>query len=570
MARFTVLGVVLVGCGSAPLGTPMGADLQVGRTLSPGCAGSPYATIQSAINAAVANDIVEVCPGTYNERLTIVGKTLTLRSRDGAATTTIDAQGIGKGLSLTSNANVTVDGFTFLNGSTTGTGGNVHCNGSTVTLLDSVLRGGEADKGGGFGVIACSGRAEGNTVDDNHATWSGAGVYIQSDTLTFEGNTLLSNTADTNGGGLYLDGDSAVVDNTFDGNHAEKNGGAVFVNYGLGDILDNTVVRNTSVDDGAGIYVSFGAPLVARNTFEANDTDDEGGGLRVKLGNPTIEDNLFLSNHADYRGGALKVSHDWVVMTGNTYIGNTAWVTGGAVLLYESASDLSGETYEDNTAEFGGGLAVLEGWGGVNIDDATFINNTANEDGGHLYVDLANQTTRVRRTSFTGGLADDGGGVYALESVLVLENTSFSHNEATESGGAIYLDTSSGDILNTVAIWNEAPDGSALTVSNSGNLDVVNTVFRANTGGAAFRVATGGVPRVRYSDFSGNSSDFSGLGNVIGTNGNIAVAPSFVSAASGNFALRAGSPLVNAGDPAISDPNGSRSDIGRFGGPQAY
>ena len=40
-------------------------------------------------------------------------------------------------------------------------------------------------------------------------------------------------------------------------------------------------------------------------------------------------------------------------------------------------------------------------------------------------------------------------------------------------------------------------------------------------------------------------------------------------AAMGNddLTLAAGSPAIDAGDPSISDPDGSRSDIGAFGGP---
>src|SRR5688572_6542515 len=45
----------------------------------PGCPGSPYARVQDALDAGAAGDIVEVCAGVYPERLTIAGRTLTLR-----------------------------------------------------------------------------------------------------------------------------------------------------------------------------------------------------------------------------------------------------------------------------------------------------------------------------------------------------------------------------------------------------------------------------------------------------------------------------------------------------------
>ncbi len=52
-----------------------------------------------------------------------------------------------------------------------------------------------------------------------------------------------------------------------------------------------------------------------------------------------------------------------------------------------------------------------------------------------------------------------------------------------------------------------------------------------------------------------------------GVNGNISKDPMFVS--STDFHLKKGSPAINAGDPKIKDRDGSRSDMGAFGGPAA-
>jgi hypothetical protein len=51
-----------------------------------------------------------------------------------------------------------------------------------------------------------------------------------------------------------------------------------------------------------------------------------------------------------------------------------------------------------------------------------------------------------------------------------------------------------------------------------------------------------------------------------GSAGNISSDPQFVDLES--FRLRADSPCVNAGDPAVEDPNGTRADMGRYGGPE--
>jgi hypothetical protein len=572
MSRVHVLlGLALAGC-SDPLGTPEAREPVSGRTLSPGCAGSPYTRIRDAINASANGDIIEVCAGTYYERLSIVGKSITLRSVSGAGSTIVDGTSGGKTLSISGGGNVIVEGFTFRNGSTTGTGANVHCNGTGLELRDSVLETGSAYKGGGLGASGCSGIVENNTFDDNSSTWYGGGAYIQSDSLAFEGNDVYDNYALKRGGGLYVDGDSDIVDNDFQRNHSDEYGGAAYVYYGWGDIVGNFSGWNTSVDDGAGIYVDHGMPLVEGNTFEGNDSSDEGGGLRVKLSEATVRNNVFLSNHADYRGGAVKVSHDEVVMEGNTYLGNSTWVTAGAVFLYESASDLIGETYEDNSAgRNGGALGIMEGWGGVLLEDCTFDGNEADDEGGHIYINLdGGHTTTLRRVWMSNGNANYGGAVYGLLSNIRFENTLSRYNDGWLSGGAFYLDTVTGKITNNVLYQNDSPEGSGISIANGTTLTVSNSVFRENLTGAALDVISGTVPTVRYNDFYQNTSDFSGMSSVIGSSGNLAISPGFVDQVGGDFHLQSTSGLLNKGDPAIFDTNGTRSDMGIYGGPYGW
>src|SRR5678815_1764268 len=119
----SVLLLTLAACeqpsGEAPAGTS-----ETGKGI---CLGSPYTTIQAAIDAAPDGGTVLVCNGTFHERLVVDGKRLVLRSKNGAANTTIDADTGGAGLEVTGGADVTVQGFTFTNGYTTSSGGNVSC-----------------------------------------------------------------------------------------------------------------------------------------------------------------------------------------------------------------------------------------------------------------------------------------------------------------------------------------------------------------------------------------------------------------------------------------------------------
>lgn len=77
----------------APDGTP---DLRVDCT-----GGTPYRTIQSAIDAAVTGDWISVRPCTYEEQIDFRGKSLWISSTGGPAVTIIDAQNNGTAVTAT-------------------------------------------------------------------------------------------------------------------------------------------------------------------------------------------------------------------------------------------------------------------------------------------------------------------------------------------------------------------------------------------------------------------------------------------------------------------------------------
>ena len=72
---------------------------------------------------------------------------------------------------------------------------------------------------------------------------------------------------------------------------------------------------------------------------------------------------------------------------------------------------------------------------------------------------------------------------------------------------------------------------------------------------------------IDYNDLWGNVQSYSE--NFTAGQNDISLDPQFVDTIGGNFHLQAGSACVDAGDPdsQFNDPDGSRNDMGAFGGP---
>jgi hypothetical protein len=104
--------------------------------------------------------------------------------------------------------------------------------------------------------------------------------------------------------------------------------------------------------------------------------------------------------------------------------------------------------------------------------------------------------------------------------------------------------------------------------SGQPDFEVVNAIFASQAGGAAIQADLGVPPGVRYSDFHANDSDFGGMPDRTQVSGNRTSDPRFVDEAGGDYHLDAGSSLIDRGDPGIEDVDGSRSDLGMYGGPE--
>jgi CSLREA domain-containing protein len=223
---------------------------------------------------------------------------------------------------------------------------------------------------------------------------------IQAGAVTLERLRLTNANATglgASGGAVRVDGSSELfVDQcSFEDNRAEQGRGAgIYVEEGNLNVVQITdsVFRDNSAANagigGAGGVDGHAAFSITGSLFEGNEGN--GGALRLRdangLGGPPahrIVRSTFRSNRTENSGGGggvrIDVEDDSVLVSNSTFSGNDASPT------------------------IGGGISVLSG--NVEIQNSTFAENTAGEEGeGHALFVASSSNVRVRNTL----IADNG------------------------------------------------------------------------------------------------------------------------------------------------------------------
>ena len=290
-----------------------------------------------------------------------------------------------------------------------------------------------------------------------------------------------------------------------------------------------------------GFTLTGGSGFLLETTYvEGGDTTDWyheyrtwfGGGLFIVGSSPTLRNlvirDILLPTHADYwdETGLMLTTYDSV---------------GGGVYI-ESGSP----TFED-------------------ID----VRGTYGYTGGAFFVNI-DADVQARRVGVYGvgsGYASIAvsGGSLAIENLIMDAPTS-------ESGWAGLL-VSAGrlHILNSTLVEAGA------SIGNWGSSDVVvrNTIVAGGDYGFLnYEESDLSTVDLAYNDFYGNDSgNYYGVSDPTGSDGNLNVSPRFTSWNAGDgdpdnddLTLTGSSSCVDAGDPAVLDEDGSRSDMGGYGG----
>ncbi len=248
-----------------------------------------------------------------------------------------------------------------------------------------------------------------------------------------------------------------------------------------------------------------------------------GGGIYCSNNSsPTIANNIICENSSSAGGGINCSANSNPIISANIIRENDSH----GIYISESRPIIKSNIISQNYAEYGSGIFCN------NNSNAVISYNLIRENNGSLW----------------------GGGILCCESEPLISHNVIFENSAYDWGGGICCDEANPTIINNTISRNTAlANGGGIFCLNNASPTITNTIVWANSP-REIGLRSGGSPIITYCDIR---SGWEGEGN-------IDIDPLFLSAYEGNFNVCSQSPCIDAGDPALTDPDGSRSDIGFY------
>ncbi len=249
--------------------------------------GNNYATIQAAIDDASADDVIEVCDGSYTGDLT-VNKALTINGANvgtaGTATRTDESVLLNSKINITATGTVTIDGFKFLRDDAVAGDGILVGGNTTATLTNNIFERNGSNTGSGIRAVATAAGAATKTISNNLFTGDISGGV-------FSGHKTWNN-------GIYVNGSIGTVNiqnNTFENTRTALN---------IDDHQAGIVVEGNTFSSN-GTHISFGgtSPTTGSFTLGANNFELSGSAI-MNLSNVADAFRLDVTT-SSYKGTAL-------------------------------------------------------------------------------------------------------------------------------------------------------------------------------------------------------------------------------------------------------------------------
>ncbi|MDQ6476867.1 right-handed parallel beta-helix repeat-containing protein [Dyadobacter sp. LHD-138] len=329
-----------------------------------------FGDLQEAINVTACGDTIFVAKGTFRPNrkanaLTVV----TAGNRDNAFVLTAGVKIFG-GFNGTENAVsqriLTTSGYTTLSGdfndndgiSVTSQGA-ITYTGNAENAYHVVIAAGASDALlDGFTITG--GRANGGdniTVNDQVVHRNiGAGVEIESASLTLRNCTVQNSHASNLGGGIYTYRSYLNIENSTIQQNKADDGGGLTLREGITSIIQSNIRINQAVESGGGIWASGDKMTLSSSHIQNNLAANGGGIYNRNEGSTSVISSVVSGNTATNNGGGLNNANDSRLLVINSLLSGNKAGNGGGGLYNANSATLYNCTISGNNATTGGGI----------------------------------------------------------------------------------------------------------------------------------------------------------------------------------------------------------------------
>ena len=268
----------------------------------------------------------------------------------------------------------------------------------------------------------------------------------------------------------------------------------------------------------------------------------------------------------EYCGGGIRVDGDDPTLVDLSIEDN---------VLPDFSQDSSGSFTQIWRYSYGGGLCVQSGV--VSLQGVSFVLNQA-DTGGAIYA-ARGAVVSLEQVEVASNVATDGAGIYLDGADLSATNSVVACNQADVDGGGVFASGAITASFTNVSFYGNASSDSGeqrgsqiFQQGSGGTLRLHNSIAQATS--SSYAIYGAGTGQFSYNDVYNSSWTGMNYGGTFSAGArDISADPSFENAhcstGPANFALAGSSPAIDAGDPdsIFNDVDGSRNDMGAFGGP---
>lgn len=363
--------------------------------------------------------------------------------------------------------------------SATSVGGAIAALGSSVHVISSNFTNNSASNGGVFKVFGSSFIVTNSTFTNNIAACGGMLVAFSGSSFIIARSNFANNFA-TYGGVIQTFNSSFDITSSIFTDNIATHGGVVDSYQSLFRIAYSTFTDNYA--NYSGVTAIYQSSLdIANSTFARNMAVAQGGVMTTVQSFVSVSDSSILNNNA-LVGGALKAIQSFINITVGNFSNNGA-LRGGVISFgYNTSVSIVGSTFTNNSACIGAVIAARES--SFDITDSTFTNNKATCHGGVMDVTLVSLV--IVSCTFISNIGLDGGVMETLDSSLSITNSNFLNNSANHNGGVMYVTSSSlstsivHNIFNNTFAENWALHGGVIVAVNSLINILVSNIFDNN------------------------------------------------------------------------------------------